>query len=103
MGTIRKRVLIPVLAALIGAAAITTAVYASGRSATDGGVAAGTDVGQSSIAITNCKVPKSDYITNDATGLGTTSTSYVAVPGMTKTVTIAGTVPSCIIATVSAL
>jgi len=98
----RRRFLIATLAGVVAAAGIATAVYAAGRGASEGGVAAGSPSAQASIAITNCKTPKADFISNDTTGLSTTSTSYVAVPGMTKTVTIAGTAPSCLIVDVSA-
>jgi len=98
----RRRFLIATLAGVVAAAGIATAVYAAGRGASEGGVAAGSPSAQDSIAITNCKTPKADFITNDVTGLSTTSTSYVPVPGMTKTVTIAGTAPSCLVVSVSA-
>jgi len=101
MSKTRRRLLVATVA-VVAAAGIATAVYAAGRGASEGGVAAGTPGAQASIAITNCKVPKSDFITNDVTGLSTASTSYVAVPGMTKTVGIAGTAPSCLVVTVSA-
>jgi len=102
MSSIRKRLVILTLAAFVATAAITTAVYASGRGAADGGVPAGGLSDQASIAITSCKSGKSDFVTNDVTGLSTTSTSYVAVPGVTKTVTISGTAPSCVVVHASA-
>jgi hypothetical protein len=96
----RKRVLIVALAALVVTAGIATGVYASTRGASSDGVAVGTAAPQASISITNCKAAKSDYITNDVTGLGTASTTYVPVPGMTKTVTTNKT--ACVLVTVSA-
>src|SRR5205823_11441001 len=55
-----------------------------------------------SISITNCKAPNVDFITNDTTGINTTSTSYVAVPGMTKAITIPGTAATCVVVHVAA-
>src|SRR5712691_5787883 len=98
----RKRLLILTLAAFAAAAGISTGVYGSVRGASGGGVAAGTEGAQGSISITDCKATKSDFITNDTTGLGTTSTSYVAVPGMTKSVKVGGTAASCVLVDVSA-
>jgi hypothetical protein len=48
------------------------------------------------------QAPREDFITNDTTGLGTTSTSNVAVPGMTKTISVGGTGTSCVLVDVSA-
>lgn len=96
----RKRLIILSLVALVGAAAIATAVYASTRGASVGGVAAGTAGPQGSISISNCKAAFADYITNDNTGLGTTSTTYVPVPAMTKTVTLKK--PGCVLVDTSA-
>jgi hypothetical protein len=100
MPKIRTRFLILTMVVLVVAAAIATAVYAASRGG-PGGVPAGTEGGQGSISITNCKAGKSDFITNDTTGLSTTSTTYVPVPGMTKTVTISGHAPSCLLVDVS--
>jgi hypothetical protein len=103
MSKARKRFLILTLTAFVAAAGISTAVYAAGAGSDNGVPAAGgRNGGDASIAISNCKTPKSDFITNDTTGLGTTSVNYVAVPGMTKNVFISGTVPSCLIVDVSA-
>jgi len=102
MSGIRKRLAIMTVASFVLAAGITTAVYASGRGATDSGVPAGGVTKQASIAFSNCKTAKSDFITNDTTGLSTTSTSYVAVPGMAKTITIPGSVSSCVVVDASA-
>jgi len=96
-----KRFLIFALVVL-AAAAITTAVYAATKGASDGGVAVGTATPNASISIRNCKVPKVDFITNDNTGLGTTSTTYVPVPGMTTTISIAGTASTCIVVNAAA-
>jgi hypothetical protein len=96
----RKRLVVLTLAASVVAAGIATGVYASTRGASGGGVAAGTQGPNASISISNCKASKSDYITNDATGLGTSSAVYVPVPGMTKSVTTAKT--GCVLVDVSA-
>ena len=79
----RKRFLIAVLAVSVAAVGISTGVYAATRGASEGGVAAGAAAPNASISITNCKVPKADFITNDNTGLSTTSTTYVACAGST--------------------
>ena len=101
----KKRTLM-VLAAVVSVVAVggATAVYASGHGASKGGVAglSAPSAPQSSISITNAKLPKTDFITNDSTGLGTTSTTYVAVPGMTKSISLAGTAPSAVVVEVSA-
>jgi hypothetical protein len=102
MSRTRKRFLLATVAAVATAASIATGVYAAGRGASDGGVAAGSPDAQASIAISNCKAPRTDFITNDATGLSTTSTAYVPVPGMTKTITQGGRVPSCVVVDMSA-
>src|SRR5580765_3903015 len=102
MGRNRKRLYVGVVVGMVAAAAISTGVYASVRGGSDGVPATAGKVPNGSISITNCKTPKSDFITNDTTGLGTTSTTHVAVPGMTKTITIAGNVASCVIVDVSA-
>jgi len=94
----RKRFLIAAVAALV-IAGTATGVYASVRGANPDGTAVGSAAAgpNSSISITNCKAQKVDFITNDTTGSSTASTTYVAVPGMTKTVTISGTAPSCLV------
>jgi len=102
----RKRRLI-VLAAVVSVVAVggATAVYASVHGASKGGVAAGLSAPsapQSSISISGAKLPKTDFITNDSTGPSTTSTTYVAVPGMTKSISVAGTAPSAVVVEVSA-
>ena len=94
--------MVATVAAVAVAAGIATAVYAAGRGASEGGVAAGSPSAQGSIAISNCKTPKVDFITNDTTGISTTSTTYVAVPGMSKTITIAGTASTCVVVHVAA-
>jgi hypothetical protein len=100
---IRKRFLITAVATL-AAAGTATGVYASVQGASDDGTPAGSGSAtpDASISITNCKTTKVDFITNDSTGLGTTSTSYVAVPGMTKTITIPGTASTCVVVHVAA-
>jgi hypothetical protein len=102
MRKISNRFLVAFVAVAIAVVGISTGVYAATRGASKGGVAAGTARPNASISITNCKVPKADFITNDTTGLSTTSTTYVAVPGMTKTINIAGNVPSCVLVDASA-
>jgi hypothetical protein len=102
MSGIRKRLASTAVAAFVLTAGITGAVYASGRGATDAGVPAGGPSKNASIALSNCKLPKADFITNDTTGLSTASTSYAAVPGMTKTITIPGSVVSCVVVDASA-
>jgi hypothetical protein len=101
MSKIRRRFLVATVAA-VAAGGIATAVYAAGRGASEGGVAAGSPSAQGSISITNCKVPKVDFITNDATGISTASTTYVAVPGMSKTITIPGAASTCVVVHVAA-
>jgi hypothetical protein len=98
--SIRRRWLI-LTAALAGAAVIAGAVYASASGGGPDGVAATGAVPASSITISNCKAAKTDFIANDTTSLSTTSTSYVAVPGMTKTVNVAKA-GQCLVADVSA-
>jgi hypothetical protein len=102
MSRTRMRFLLATVAAVAIAAGIATAVYAAARGASEGGVAAGSLGAQASIAITNCKAPKTDFITNDITGLATASTTYVDVPGMTKTITQGGSAPSCVLVDVAA-
>jgi hypothetical protein len=97
MSRTRKRFLLAIVATVAIAASIATGVYAAGRGASDGGVAADSPGAQASIAISNCKAPRTDFITNDTTGLGTTSTTYVDVPGMTKSITQGGQAPSCVL------
>jgi len=100
-GTV-KRLLIVMLAGLALAVGVTASVVqASGKGVSGGGVPIGTPSGQASISTSNCKLPKADFVTNDTTGLTTTSTTYVAVPGMTKTVNLGGTGPSCVLVDVS--
>ena len=101
MSRSRKRLLLATVAA-VATASVATAVYAAGRGASEGGVAAGSLGDQASIAISNCKAPRTDFITNDTTGLSTTSTAYVPVPGMTKVITQGGRAPSCVLVDVSA-
>jgi hypothetical protein len=102
MSRTRKRFLLAIVVTVAIAASIATAVYAAGRGASEGGVAADSLGAQASIAISNCKAPRTDFITNDTTGLGTSSTAYVDVPGMTKTITQGGRVPSCVLVDVEA-
>jgi hypothetical protein len=99
----RKRVLIAAVA-VVALAGTATGVYASVRGANHDGTAAGTATASpnGSISITNCRTPKVDFVTNDSTGLSTASTSYVAVPGMSKTITIPGSVTTCVVVHVAA-
>jgi len=99
MSISRKRLLI-VAAALVGAGVVAGAVYASGGGVTGGVPDRGTRP-DSSVAVTDCKVTKADFITNATTGLSTASASYVPVPGMTKVVKVGGTTASCVLAEVS--
>src|SRR5205809_583480 len=98
MSRIRKRSLIAIIA-VVAAAGTATAVYAAVRGANPDGTAAGSATASpnGSISITNCLTKKSDFITNDSTGLSTTSTTYVAVPGMSKSITIPGTASTCVV------
>jgi hypothetical protein len=97
----RKRLVLATAAAVVAAVSIGGAVYAADSGAS-GGAVAGSSSPQASVSITNCKTTKTDVVTNDSTGLTTTSLSYVPVPGMTKTVSIAGSAPSCLVVNVSA-
>jgi hypothetical protein len=94
-----KRALI-VTVALAGAAVSGGAVYASGGGATGDPSGAGATPA-SSIAITNCKPAKVDFITNDAGPFGTGNPTFVPVPGMIKAVTVGGTTPGCVLVAVS--
>jgi hypothetical protein len=103
MFRIRRRSLIAIIA-VVAAAGTATAVYAAVRGANPDGTAAGSASASpnGSISFSNCRTLKSDFITNDATGLTTTSTSYVAVPGMTKTINIGGSANTCVVVHVAA-
>jgi hypothetical protein len=103
MGRRGKRLAIAT-AAVIGLAAVatTTAVYALGGGEPNGnGVPAGSPspatVGMAPTIASNCKVGKADIVTLESTQ-STTSTSYVSVPGMSKSVKMS---KGCIIAVVS--
>ena len=99
MSVSRKRFLLATVATVAIIAGVATGVEAAG-----GRVSGGAVVGTpgSSIAISNCKTPKTDFITNDTTGLSTASTAYVAVPGMTKSVAVGGSAPTCLVVHVAA-
>jgi len=103
MPRIRKRFLIAALAVVV-IAGTATGVYASVRGANSDGTAAGTATAgpNASISFSNCVSKRSDFITNDTTGLSTASTAYVAVPGMSKTITIPGSVSTCVVVHVAA-
>jgi hypothetical protein len=93
----RKRFLIAAIAAIV-VAGTATGVYASARGAGDDGAVVGSSAAPNgSISISNCLTKKSDFIANDNTGLSTTSTAYVAVPSMTKTISIPGTANTCVV------
>ena len=83
--------------------AISTVVYAGTRAPGRGGIPAaiGGQTRPGTSVTGTCKTGKSDYVTNDTTGLSTTSTSYVTVPGMSRTFTIGGTAATCVIVDVS--
>lgn len=100
----RKKLFIaaPLAAAALVAGGIATAV-AHGSHSGDGTPSTARSVGPAaSITITNCKLPKTDFTTNDTTGLSTTSTTYVPVPGMTKSITQGTTTAGCVVVDVSA-
>jgi hypothetical protein len=89
------------LAAALAAAGIATAV-AQGSAAGHGTAHRATRVAPAAtVAISNCRLPKADFITNDVYNLSTTSTSYVAVPGMTKKITQGGSTSGCVVVNVS--
>jgi hypothetical protein len=94
-----KRLAIALIASLVAAAAVTTAVYAVTRGGSDTGIATGVSaaVPATSVNLTGCKTGKSEAITNDTGGLTTTSTTYVGIPGMSASVKAKG----CIYVTLS--
>ncbi len=92
------RLLVATAIAGLAGAALVAAVQGSGRQATDGGVPAGSTPPKAlSVSLDKCKTSKADVITNDTTP-STTSTAFVAMPGMTKSVK---TAKGCLIVTVS--
>jgi hypothetical protein len=95
----RKRIL-TLAAALVGAGVVASAVYASGRGAT-GSIAGGGAQPGASLVLANCKITKADFITNAGGPFSTSSGSYVAVPGATATVKVGGKQPSCVLVEVS--
>jgi hypothetical protein len=94
-----KRALI-VAASLVAAAVSAGAVNASGGGAT-GDPPAGGATPASSIAITNCKPTKTDFIDNDTDLFDTASPTFVEVPGIYDVVTVGGKKPSCVLVAVS--
>jgi hypothetical protein len=96
---------------VLGAAGIGTAVYAAARGPANDGVpaqgdpaaAAGAPSAQSAVTIPSakCKTPKAEFITNDAVGSTTTSTTYVPVPDMTVTFKVGGSAKTCVLVDVS--
>jgi hypothetical protein len=86
------------IAAFAGAALIAGAVYAGDHGRSAGGVAAGA-IPASSMSLSNCKDAKTDFITNDALNLNTNSTSWLAVPAMTKSINVGRA--GCLFVTVS--
>jgi hypothetical protein len=98
-----KKVLITLtLAAACAGAGIATAV-ARGSSGSNGTpYHAGRASSTATFSISNCWLPKTDFITNDVFNLTTTSTSYVPVPGMTKRIWEGGSKPGCLLVDVSA-
>jgi hypothetical protein len=97
-----KKLLIAVpLAAALAGAGIATAVAQVSRG-WDGTPNHATRAAPAApVTISNCRLPKADFITNDVLSLSTTSTSYVPVPGMTKTITQGGSTPGCVVVDVS--
>jgi hypothetical protein len=98
----RSKFAIALAVAVITAAATTTAVWAVSRGGGDeAGVAIGGPAGapaKASVNLDKCKSSKTDVITNDTSGLTTTSTTFVAIPGLSKTIK---TPKGCLIATLS--
>ena len=97
-----KRLLIAVpLAAALAGAGIATAVAQPSRAGDGTPNHATSTAPAASVGVSNCRLPKTDFITNDVLSLSTTSTSYVAVPGMTKRITQGGSTPGCVVVDVS--
>lgn len=89
------------LAAALVAAGIATAV-AQGSDGRDGTPSAARSVAPAaSVTTSNCRLPKTDFRTNDTLSLSTASTTYVAVPGMTKTITQGTRTRGCVVVDVS--
>jgi hypothetical protein len=88
-----------VIAAVLAA---STGVYAASHgTAARGGIPAAAGRSGKGVTAAACKTPKTNFITNDVTGLSTTSTSYVNVPGMSTNVKVGGTTASCIVVDVT--
>ena len=81
------------------AVALTAIVGVTPAVSNDGGVPDESDAPNVSLVISNCLATRSDFISNDTTGLTTSSVAYVAVPGMTKVINQAQT--GCVIVTLS--
>jgi hypothetical protein len=89
-------------AALVSAASIvfvsssqSSQVHASGRAPLAGAHP------DDSATMSNCKVGKADFITNQAGPFGTSSSTFSIVPGMSKTIKVGGKAPGCVLVSVS--